>query len=361
LLVAVFAVLVQPARAQTPGTWQFQSGAVLSPNPTISFMNQSIGSPSVVFDTVHNRWFMLFESKTTTVDPNCPDGVWALGAAVSTDGIHWGAFTKPILLPKQTANTYYNCVASQPTATFSPTAFAGAGGLNVYFKAEQKSNACATTTPSWGCALSPGIGRLQITLDAATGNVKTVAVQTKPVYQPTTNPFTSAAVTTWGYPKLIQDKAKFRIAFQEYPDIVSVSGTNPALFTTVNGELKKKGSLLPGAVDEIMNPSMVCADDPTLKYAMFPGGRDTNGSAVVSGDWTKVYQATWAQAWFLDTVAQNAWTGNTFWRHWDVTKLNTGNYLVWFDEKDASGNNFIRLGGTTLSFTSNTAVSKACP
>jgi hypothetical protein len=303
----------------------------------------------------------VFESKTATVDAHCPDGVWALGAAVSTDGVHWAPFTKAVLLPKQSTSTFYNCVASQPTATFSPTLFSGAGGLTVYFKAEQKDNACATTTPSWGCSVVTGIGRLVIQLDKTTGNIKLVSVQIKPAYQPTTNPFSSTAVTTWGYPKVIQDKNRFRIAFQEYPDIVSISSLNPASFTTINGELQKKGTLLPGAVNEIMNPTMVCADDPTDPYAMYPGGRDTNGSTVVSGDWTKVYESTWSQAWFLDTTPQNSWTGNDTWRHWDVTKLATGDYLVWFDEKDASGNNFIRFGGTTLSFNNNTAVSKLCP
>ena len=203
------------ALAQQPADWQFVSGPVLSPNPGISFMSQSIGSPTVVYDTLRNRFIMLFESKTPTVDARCPQGVWAIGAAVSTDGINWTPFSTPIINPNPSLGRFFSCVAAHPTALFSATQPTANGGILFVFKAEQRNDACATSTPSWGCDIQTGFGRAIIQLNAS-GNPVAVTVRTSPIYQP--------SVLNFGYPRFVEDSSGVHFLYQSYPDIVSLEG-----------------------------------------------------------------------------------------------------------------------------------------
>jgi hypothetical protein len=354
LLVAFVALLTPAAHAQTHPTWVYQPGAVLDAAAVTLTGTPvtSIGSPSVVYDDLRGRWFMLFEAKTDIVDARCPQGVWGIGAAVSTDGVNWTPFTTAILKPTPGNGKFYSCVAGHPTAVFSPLVYGGNGGILAIFKAEQDTDACATTTPSWGCATATGLGRLQIELQP-TGDPKKVYLQAKPVHQP--------ATSTFGYPKLIQDLAKqYRILYQAYPDIVSTSSYNIASFPAATTEITLASGGVPWAIDEVFNPSVVCADDPVLRYRVFVGGRNTGGASVIDGAWGEGTEDTFTATWLFDAIADTTWTGNAPFRHWDVTKLTTGDYLIWFDEKDALGNNFIRFGGTTLTFNNSDAVSKVC-
>jgi hypothetical protein len=358
-LFVLLGVLVgAPARAQTPGSWVFEPGAVLEPSAvTLSGVGVStISNPAVVYDTLRSRWFMVFEAMTDTVDARCPQGVWALGAAVSTDGINWTPFANAILFPTPGNGRFFSCVAAHPTAMYSPTVYGGAGGILVVFKAEQDTDACLVSTPSWGCATATGFGRVQIELNATTGDPRRVFIQTTPVHQP--------ATATFGYPKVIQDAGTYRILYQAYPDIVSTSSVGVANFPAAVNEILQSSGAVPDADNEVFNPSFVCDDDPkgAFPYATFVGGRDTNGGLIVAGSWTKAIEATFAQSWLVDATPQISWTDTNAWRHWDVTKLIDGNYLVWFDEKDPlTGTNFIRFGGTTLTFNNADAVSRVCP
>jgi hypothetical protein len=342
------------AAAQVPGTWEYEAAPVLEPDPLIPFMSTSIGSPAVVYDTLHSQWFMTFESLTTTVDANCPQGVWAIGAAVSTDGINWTPFATPIVNPVPSGTRFFNCVASHPTIIFLPN---GNGQIIGFFKAEQVDDACAVVTPAWGCNVRTGLGRFQITLNAL-GNPQSVTLSPRPVHTP--------ASTTFGYPKAVKDGNQYRILYQNYPDIVSTSSAVLNTFPAATLEVDMINGTTYGttySIDEWYSPSFVCDDDPTFPYATFVGARNTNAGTVVEGAWGKAIRDVWTGGSFvLDLTPQETFAGNEEWRHFDVTRMITDEYLVWFSEKDAlTGNSFIRFGATDLVFNNADAQSRNCP
>lgn len=346
-----------PAAAQQPADWDFVAGAVLSPDPGIPFMTESISSPSVVFDSNHNRFIMVFESRTSTVDARCPQGIWALGAAVSNDGINWTPFATPMLRPNPNSSRFYSCVAAHPTAIYDPTQYGGNGGLLVVFKGEQTNDACPAggVVPPWGCDQYSGFGRLQIELNGA-GNPLRVFVRNQPIMIPTVNEF--------GYPKLVEDFPNYRMLYQSYPDIYATETTSLLSFPegTPELEVSEYAASVPWVTDELFNATLLCNDDPVFEYATFVGGRNTNFGGIVEGAWGKAIKQLWSDDFLLEVTPQQSWTGNNEWRHWDISRTTTGEYLVWFDEKDpVTGNNFIRFGATDLSFANNTVMSKICP
>ncbi|MEQ1508244.1 MAG: hypothetical protein ABMB14_38795 [Myxococcota bacterium] len=347
-----------PAFGQQPADWTFRAGGVLSPNAGIPFMSQSVGSPAVTYDTLHNQFFMVFESRTPTVDARCPQGVWALGAATSPDGINWTPIATPVLEPTPGNGRFFSCVAAHPTAIFSPTAYPG-GGILVFFKSEQDNAACGGgVNPSWGCDVLTGFGRLQIELAAATGLPRRVFLRSTPSFKPTT--------ATFGYPKLLQVGLEYELLYQGYPDIWATQSLS------LNGigvgapeiELTTYNASVNWVADEFYSPSLVCGADATYPYEAFVGGRDTNAGVILSGGWGKAIDDTWGGAtqFLLDVTAQQTYVGDSAFRHLDVTHLTTDEYLVWFSERDNSGNSFIRFGGTNNMVFNNADVeSKICP
>jgi hypothetical protein len=346
------------ALAQQPSDWQFVGSPVLEPDPAITFMSQSIGAPSVVYDTIRGRFFMVFETRTPTVDARCPQGVWGIGAATSTDGINWTPFATPILEPTPGNGRFYSCVAAHPSAMFFPNNPSANGGIVVVFKGEQDTDACDVITPSWGCDTATGFGRIQIALDAA-GDPSSITIRSRPIYQPAGNVF--------GYPKIVRDGTMYHMLYQDWPDIWSVEGTNLLGLSSpdIALDVSDYNSTLTWVEDEFYNPSLVCDDDPAFPYATFVGGRSLNatGSAVLLGGWGKGIDDIWGDAnqFLLDATPQQDFANNDDWRHFEVTKLSTGEYLVWYSEKDVSGNSSIYMGGTTLSFNNSDVVSRVCP
>src|SRR5688572_22091201 len=107
-------LLADPASAQAL-SWQFVAGAVLSPDPAVPFIANSIGSPTVAYDTIRGRMLMQFETLTSTTSASCPAGVWGIGGATSNDGISWTPFPGLALSPAPGSGTYWQCVVAHPT------------------------------------------------------------------------------------------------------------------------------------------------------------------------------------------------------------------------------------------------------
>ncbi|MEZ4241763.1 MAG: hypothetical protein R3F59_37565 [Myxococcota bacterium] len=362
VLVGLFAAVSTAAHAQTPGSWQEVAGAVLSPNPGLSYMAESVSSPTVMYDANRNRFMMIFEAKTNNHDARCPQGVWALGFATSPDGVTWTPRSTPLVNPQPGNGRFYSCALSHPTAVYNPTAYGGNGVITLFAKGEQDTDACAVTTPSWGCDQITGIGWLQIYLDAG-GSPSVVAARSTPVLDP---PPAAGAPAYYGYPKVVRKGGVYRVLYQVYPDIWSAYTGNLTNFPDNQQRLEIAKNdvklVIPWVRNELFNPSLVCDDAVGMSYAGFIGGRLTNATGVVSGGWGKAVTNTFGTGatFALDATAQVEFTGDDTWRHWDVHKLTTGDYLVWFDEKTASGN-IIRFGGTTLTFNNADVVSKTCP
>ncbi|MBX2799388.1 MAG: hypothetical protein KTR31_17060 [Myxococcales bacterium] len=337
-------------------TFSYQAGAVLSPDAGIPFASESIGAPSVVYDTINDRFLMAFEARTPLTDADCPQGIWALGLAHSSDGVTWTIVSNPMLLPSPGDGTYYSCVAAQPTALFDDT---NNGRLHVLFKAEEDETSC--TTSSYTTCPYTGIGRLRVVFNAA-GGVQNITVQNTPVLE---------LDGPGGHPSMVQDGSTFAMTYQRYPNIYRTASSVLSSFGTgslildVNadwssGDTSDTGGGTSWVYDEFKSPALVCDDSISFPWAMWVGSVNTNYGAVVDGGWGKAISST-GSSWALSQSPTETWTNDTDFRHWDVLRLITGDYLMWYSEKDGSGDSAIYFGGTTLSFNNSDVQTKNCP
>ena len=341
-------VLLLAAHAQAQETFTYQ-GPVLSAQTGITFASQSVGAPSVAYDSINDRFLMAFEAKTPASVAACPHGVWALGFATSPDGITWTVNANPMVLPGGPGSgTYYSCVAAQPAAVFDAS---GNGKLQVLFKAEQDSDACATS-PYAGCPYT-GIGRVRLVFDSK-GDVSTVTIQANPVVE---------LDGPGGHPSFVYDAA-FALAYQRYPDIYTTSSSVVSSFPTGSANMAVSsdwGSANAYVYDEFKSPSLICDDDSIiLPWAMFVTSVDTNFGAVIDGAWSKAVSSNGA-SWTLQASAWETWTNDSDWRHADFLRVTGGDYLVWYSVKDKSGNSSIYFGATDASFNNTDVQSRICP
>jgi hypothetical protein len=348
LTLVVATLFSAPAQAQS-ATWTFLPGAVLSPQASIPWASQSIGAPSVAYDSIRNRYMMMFETRLPGTDANCPQGLWGLGLATSPDGITWTINPLPIIAPNGTNGNYWECVAAHPAAVFVDDGVNG--HLQVYFKAEQGVDGCPSDPAS--CQYS-GIGRLRVNLDAS-GAPSGLSVQANP-------PLPFSAGQVGGFPRVVQDAGTYVLAVQRYPDIHVTSSIAFTAFPPSSPvvTVAQYSPFVSWVQDEFFSPTLVCDDSRAFPFAMFLGGRDTSFASIKTGAMAKAISST-PSFWALSTTPDFSWSTNNEWRHWDVQRLTTGDYLIWFSEKDGSGNNFIRFGGTTLSFNIADTQGKVCP
>ncbi len=340
MMVALFAA----AHAQNAADWQFQ-GTVLAPDVGSTYANVSIGNPSVVWDTVNSQFVMAFESRTTTVSANCPNGVWDVGLATSTDGVNWTMLPNPVVAPNPASGNFMSCVAAHPALVFRTTTAAQVPSMYLYFKAE-----------GWAGA-DGGIGVAFLKFNGSTPYVRTL--HTTPALAPGAAPRAT--------PHVVRQGSKWRMMVQEYPDIYEYVSTTPISFTAA-GTLRMDFSayqapVVPWVDNELFNPAYVCNDDPVGNndLKLFVGGRDTNFGTVLSGAIGKAVSNRTTINFVLDTTPQVEWFTNDEFRHWDVVGLTTGEYVMYFDEKDGSGNNFIRIGTTDLAWLPAQSRTRYCP
>jgi hypothetical protein len=328
-------------------TWSYQAGAVLSPDPASTYANVSVSNPSVVRDIFNNQYVMAFETKTTTVDANCPNGVWDIGFATSPDGITWTMQTTPAIAPNPASNNYYSCVAAHPSLIYRSTNPAAVPTMFLYFKAE-----------GWAGA-NKGIGVAFIKFRSS-GAPYVRNLYAAPALVPSSG-------QTFATPHVIRQGSNYRMMVQEYPDILEYTSNSGTSFTTAGvtrfGLSTYQQPIVSWVDDEFYNPAYVCDDDPigSFDLRVFPGARDTNAGTVLSGAWSTAVAHRSIFSYVLNTTPEVTWANNTEWRHWDVLGLTTGDYLIYFDEKDVSGNNFIRLGGTDLTWNAADIRTRFCP
>jgi len=360
-------LLSAPSLAQVPADWVLDKvNPVLEPDISgaLPWMENSVGAPTVVYDNLRDRFIMIFESRI--LDPvdgaavGCSQGVWGLGMAESTDGLNWTIRNTPLIEPVPGSGTYFSCVAAHPTALFETPP--GTGGIVVWFKTEQDEAAQATcgtpNEPSWGCDQYTGIGRMRIMLNNA-GNITNINVKNTPSIPP-------AAFPSIGYPKVYKKTGQYRMLLSFYPDIwTTTSATHDGWAApTQVMEVADYTGAITWVRDEFFNPSSLCDDTVTFPLAAFPGGRHTGALGVVeSGGWGKAISST-GTSWVLGVAAQQEWANDNEFRHWDITRLVTGEYLIWFSQSDPGSNprvNRIYFGGTTATFNNTDVQSKVCP
>jgi hypothetical protein len=359
-------LLSTPAFSQAPGDWILDTvNPVLEPDLSGAhpWMENSVSAPTVVYDPLRDRFIMVFE--TRILDPidgaavGCPQGLWGLGLAESPDGVTWTVSSSPLVEPVPGSGTYFSCVAAHPSAVFeTPPAN---GSIIIWFKSEQDTAAQATcgtaAEPAWGCDQYTGVGRMRITLNAQ-GNIVNINVRNDPV-------LTTAVFPSIGYPKVFKTAGTYRMLLTLYPDIWSTTSATPDAFVvpTPVMEVADYQGAVTWVRDEFFNATGLCDDTITFPLASFPGGRDTNQSAVLSGGWGKAISTT-GSSWVLGVDPQQEWADDNSFRHWEILRLVTGEYLIWFDQSDPGSNprvNRIYFGGTTQTFNNTDVQSKICP
>lgn len=339
--IAAALFTADPALAQDPGDFTIQPEILLASAP--GYRSNGVGAPSVVWDPDQSRYLMVFEVRLPDVAAECPAGKWGLGLATSTDGLNW--FPGPTALFEPAAGSFYSCVAAHPTAVYDNTARA----LYVFFKSEQGTDACDVATPSWGCTRYTGVGRLRVGFDDV-GNPTRLTVRSTPVVD---------IDIDMGFPKFVNQGSTKYILLSRRPDVFVASSPVFSDFS-----LDPDPVITPGLVtwgqDEMFNPSVVCQDSISFPLASYPGGRNLDGFSILGAGWGKALAST-PSSWFLGASPYFEWSDDDQWRHWEVSRLSTGEYLVYFSEKDASGNPRIRLATTTPSWAGVDIAGKSCP
>jgi hypothetical protein len=333
------------AHAQEPGDFVINPAILLEANTGGSgYMINGVGSPTVVYDTSRDRYIMVFEVKLPVVDENCPVGRWALGIAYSDDALVWEPEEEPLLLPEE--GTFYNCVAAHPNAVFS----SARDRMYVVYKAEQSLDACDEEEPSWGCDQYTGVGRLRVEFDDE-GTIVDRFTPRNPIL---------AVGQNFGWPKVVSSGSYWYLMFTRQPDAMLTRGVKLSDMAVPEEAAISPTSLVSWANDEIVNPALLCEDNPSFPLSAFFGGRSLDGPTVVSAGWGKAISAT-GLSWAYGEDTFFEWSDDESWRHWDVLRVGTDEYLVWFSEKDEAGQNRIRFASTTPSWDDGDVYTRICP
>ncbi len=369
--LSLLGALVAPPTAAQSFT---DMGEVLAPDGGGGFAGSWIGAPSVTWDYLNNQLIMIFEAYTGYSDAatTCDKGVWALGMARYSENQQgvwsWTVESTPILLPDYTDSSsadWYECVAAHPAVVFTVPGAAPDGRLQIYFKAESETN-CSGTNCEY-----EGIARITADLDSSG------ALDTNGIGSPSLA--IAFPVTRYGgFPRTISINGTYYIAAQLFPDIWTFTSSKPNFTSRVASLALDLSSFPTGTYpwvrEEFMSPALACdGEDIELflgskETALDQGGNVyTVGGALARGysSWTSdsVTFPTQMTTWFLNQASALTWSGDNDFRHFDVIKLDTGDYLVYHSVKDGSGGSSIYLEATDTNFelgVTHTPVGKVC-
>lgn len=340
-LLAAVLLTAAPALAQVPADWTIHPDVLLTAADVP--WGETIGSPSVVYNTRDGNYYMFFESRLTQTDPNCPAGVWGIGLATSPNGLDsWTVRSTPIIAPNPSSSTFFSCVAAHPGAIYRELAQGGA--IDLFFKGQQATDACDVTVPSWGCEEYTGIGRYRIRFDSS-GNFFDQTLFTTPVHNIDSN---------FGYPKPLRytdagGSTTWYMTYTDYPNVQRLSANAPGGPWTDEGTmLDVANSAATWVENEFFSAAPTCREAGAFPFEVFVGGRDTRYAFVLAGAVGKAVSITGVPgSWNIGPTPFFEFLGDDDFRHWDVLRLESANeYLMWYDERDINGNNQIRFTST---------------
>ena len=345
-LVACMGLSSTEANAQEVGSFTIHEDVLLAGEPG-TFYAAGAGAPTVGWDGVSERYIMVFETPLGT-DPLCPVGVWGLGVALSTDGLTWNVASNPIINPTPGNGSYYSCVAAHPTASFDTAS----NTMLIFFKGEQGTDACDTTTPSWGCETWTGLGRILVHLNPD-GSVASKSVSAEPVLVVGQN---------FGFPKFVEVDGVYNILFSIYPNIYRATGTSINALTMDDPDpILEPSKTIFWANQEVFNPAAACEASSGFPYVSYFGGRNTSEWLITDAGWGKAISASAeGGSWFRNENAYFSWGTESDWRHWEVLLVGTEDHLVFYSEKDGAGKPQIRLAYTNPDWDDSQVYDKRC-
>ena len=359
-------LLVWIATASAQVTWTEYSSVLLT-GADVPW-GTTIGNPTVVYaaTSTNPRYYMFFESlENSQTAANCPVGEWAIGMATSTDGLNWTVNNNPVVDgdPTDTVDPgFFSCVAAHPNAVFVPGT-GGTGTIWLFFKAEQADDACDASVydgdPGWGCNQYTGVGRLRVRLNADGTLNGSPTVSASPVI---------SIQQDFGYPHALIYGGTAFMFYGQWPDV------RVATASAINGTWTKRGVVV-DPIDynvgwmnnEFFNPAVSCFDSGVYPLQMYVGGREVSfGQVLFGGIGVAAGEAPVAPnlpLWTLGETPVFQFSGASGFRHWDILRVDETDFLMYYDEKDGSGNNEVKLQTTLATFTWNAADvhDKSCP
>lgn len=337
-----------------------------------TYSRNGIGSPSVTYDPYNDQYVMAFKSLLDPADypagsfTDCPVGVWGIGLATSSDGLSWTVQSTPLLLPAD--GEHYECVLAHPSIMYDGSKW------RLWFKAEQGTDACAVTTPSWGCHQYTGVGYAE--LNNADLNSGSWTLNSTPVINRPTN------ATHLGYPDVIrhdEDGETWYTMFVEFQTEIFTFTSDDGLVWSQNDpfETIRYGNM-PWVQDwnandtEFYNIASSCQDSGSRQTVVAVGAREIvtwptiddirMGFVSSSGDFSH-----------FDSVTSSLITGQSGdvpYRHFDILNIGDGHFLVYYTEKDTTDGNKVKVkvastdstwNGTTVTWGSSDIIPKICP
>lgn len=338
------------ALALAPGDLSFHPTPVLT-RAAVPWTSGGVGSPAIAWDSTQNRYLMVFETQITT-NAICPQGVWGLGGAVSDDGYTWTVSGSPILEPTPGDGTYFDCVAAHPTIIYDE----GRRAAFVWFKAEQNNTLTCTGgagDPSWGCEQYTGVGRARIQFNAF-GGIQNVATTAEPDLPLSGN---------FGFPKVVQVGTTSYMMLSQKPDVYMATGgplgPSDPNWALVAGPVLEHNTAL-WTEDELWNPALACTNS-AFPFTSFVGGRQIgHGGTILTAGFGEALSPNGIQ-WLLGITPIVSWAGDSDWRHWDVTRTNAGDWILYYSSKDVSGFNEVYVAATDLAWDPTDTYTKICP
>jgi hypothetical protein len=343
---AFLLLLVGGASAQSPGDFTVLDEVLIeSSSDADSYMVNGVGAPSVAFDSRRGRYLMAFEVRLPETEDYCPAGVWGLGLAHSADGIEWKTSDRPLLRPRE--GTFYECVAAHPSVVYNEAN----DSLYVFYKSEQGDEACSEEERPWGCSRYTGVGRARVGFGGGAGMPRSINILGEPVLPRATN---------MGFPRFVRQGDTNYLMFTEPPNAqIAVSTTFRDFEVAADVAIPVSAAPASWAEDELFNPAVVCEDSEEFPFKAFIGGRNVDGSSLILGGWG-VAIASSPTSWFLGAEPVVEWSSDTDWRHWDVLRVGSDDYLVYFSEKGEDNKPRIRLALTSETWTDEGIDDKRC-
>jgi hypothetical protein len=337
-MLPVIAWMVAAASVAGAQPLTLHEGWLIEPEEGTYYEN-GVGSPTVAYDRASGTWVMYFETRFEAPSAACPIGRWGLGRATSPDGLAWTV--DPALALAPTEDTFYGCVLAHPTVIHDGSRW------RLWFKAQQATDACADAVRPWGCSQVTGVGHAE-----SPDGISFVV-----------DPEPAIGLTSFGFPSVVEVDGVLRmlLAFSSQSNTVfelweSISVDDGATWSAPEVVVEPGFALW--IEDEIYNPALVCTNDPTDRFVLWAGGRDTQRAA---GGRVQILTAGLGVARSTDGLdfqwtADSPWiqwnlapdppaTPDRDWRHWDVVRIDE-DYLVFFSAFDDRDRNRVGLAHT---------------
>jgi hypothetical protein len=267
-----------------------------------AWTDAGVGAPGIDHNPETGRWVMTFESQVEPPSDACPDGAWAIGAAVSGDGGTWRTLPAPVVAPGDRA--YLDCGVRHPTPLWHD------GTLHLWFTALHEG----------GTSLGIGHGRV----DAGRFVHDTsLAMHYPGATQPSVNSHGGSLHMVF------EAGGQLHAAHTTHTDSWRVED-EPTL--AVSGSWWSEAGLF--------SPSLSCREDSSMPHILnYLGASTFDDHSLVT--WSYAIASEIGE-WYLSWSPIDSWTGDAGLASVEVLHAAGGASAQWFEVRDSHGRPEIR-------------------